>query len=193
MIHQLKVDVSVLDVEVKVNPVPSWAVIDTLPGVPPVVALEKNTFAVALQAVVATVTAPAVIAAEVPTDAFAPVAITILFPAVPKTTFPLVAVIAPRVAVRVVVAVTEPGAVIAEGSERVIVDPEPVEVIWLAVPSTLIFPAVGDKAPPDPPVKVTTPPDVPEPAAIHVALPEAFDPKYQREGVDLLTHTWLKT
>lgn len=166
---------------------------ETLPGVPPVVALEKNTFAVALQAVVATVTAPAVIAADVPTEALAPVAITILLPAVPKTTLPLVAVIAPNVAVTVVVAVIDPGAVIAEGNESVIVEPAPAEVIWLAVPKILMLPSVGLNAPPDPPVTVTTPPVAPEPAAIQEADPDVLAPKNQRDGVDLLTHTWLKT
>lgn len=60
----------------------------------------------------------------------------ILFPAVPKTRLPLVAVIAPAVAVNVVVAVTEPGAVIAEGRERVTTFATVLAVIWLAVPFT---------------------------------------------------------
>lgn len=127
---------------------------------------------------------------------------TILFPAVPKTRLPLVAVISPNVAVNVVPAVTdpavaamlpvvavipvpavivvvaardvvvvkEPGAVIADGNDQVRVLPEPVTVIWLAVPSVLILPAVGEIAPPESPVRVTTPPVAPEPSAIHVAV-----------------------
>jgi len=102
-------------------------------------------------------------------------------------------VIAPNVAVTVVVAVIDPGAVIAEGNESVIVDPDPVEVIWLAVPKILMLPSVGLKAPPDPPVTVTTPPVAPEPAAIQEADPDVLAPKNHIEGVDLLTHTWLKT
>lgn len=58
----------------------------------------------------ATVTAPGDpdIALDVPTEALAPVAITSLFPAVPKARLPLVAVMSPKVAVRVVPAVTDP-------------------------------------------------------------------------------------
>lgn len=54
---------------------------------------------------------------------------TILFPAAVRTKLPLVAVMAPRVAVRVVVAAIDPGAMKAAGVERVIVLPAPVEVI----------------------------------------------------------------
>jgi hypothetical protein len=73
------------------------------------------------------------------------------------------------VAAKLVVVVKEPGAVIAEGREKVIVLPEPVEVIWLAVPKMFILPAVGLRAPPLPPVKVTIAPVVPEPRAIQVS------------------------
>ncbi len=75
-------------------------------------------------------------------------------PVVDATKFPFVVVIAPRVAVNVVVAVREPGAVIAAGKLKVMVLPEPVDVIWFAVPKRLKLPAVGLSAPPDPPVKV---------------------------------------
>jgi hypothetical protein len=70
--------------------------------------------AVALDAVVATVTAPGVplIVPEVPTDALAPVAMIILFPAVARERFPLVAVMFPRVAVRLVAEVMEPAVVV---------------------------------------------------------------------------------
>jgi hypothetical protein len=141
----------------------------------------------------------------------------ILLPAVPKTKLPLVAVIAPSVAVTVVPAVTEvpaetepaeaamlprvavmfpaettafpvvtvrpvpavsvvvvvkePGVVIALGKLNVIVLPEPVDVIWLAVPNRFMFPAVGLSAPPDPPVKVTIAPVVPEPNEIQLPEP----------------------
>lgn len=109
MIHQLNVLVS-FPVEVKVKPVPSCAVIDTWPGVPPVVFLAKKIRAVELQAVVATVTAPGVpdMTPEVPAEAFEPVGTMILLPAVPMTRLPFVAVIAPDVAVIVVPAVTLP-------------------------------------------------------------------------------------
>lgn len=126
---------------------------------------------------VATVTAPAVIAAEVPTDALAPVAMTNLFPAVFSTTFPFVAVMLPNVdvilvpAIIAVVAVTDPGATIADGKDKVIVLPDPVEVIWLAVPRIFMFPPVGLNAPPEPPVNVTTPPDAPEPKEIQLPVP----------------------
>ena len=66
----------------------------------------------AVTEVLATVTDPAVIAALVPTVALDPVAMEILFPAVPKTKFPFVAVMAPKVAVTVVVATRAVPAVI---------------------------------------------------------------------------------
>ncbi len=61
-------------------------------------------------AVVATTIAPGVpdIFPDVPTEALDPVAMTILFPAVPRTTFPFVAVMLPRVAVMLVPALTAP-------------------------------------------------------------------------------------
>ena len=89
---------------------------DKLPSVPPATALVKNILELAVTAVVATVTVPVDKAPDVPTDAFVPVAIDNLFPAVPKTKFPLVAVILPSVAVKVVVEVTDPGAVIELGN-----------------------------------------------------------------------------
>ena len=108
MIHQLNVLVS-LPVEVRVKPVPSCAVMDTSPGVPPVTLRQKKISAVPEHAVVATVTAPGVpaITPEVPAEALAPVGTIILLPAVPIARLPLVAVIAPKVAVSVVPAVME--------------------------------------------------------------------------------------
>jgi hypothetical protein len=175
----------------------------------------------AVTAVVATTIVPA-IKATVPAELAPAVALlptlvyTSLFPAVPFTMLPLVAVMLPKVAVMLVPAVTEvpadneprvaeilpaeatmlpvvevipvpavivvvaasvvvvvkePGAVIAAGREKVIVLPEPVEVIWLAVPSKFILPAVGLKAPPEPPVNVTIAPVVPEPKEIQLPEP----------------------
>jgi hypothetical protein len=77
-----------------------------------------------------------------------------LLPAVPKTKLPLVAVIAPDVAVSVVVAVIEPGAVNDEGIDKVRVEAAPVEVIWLFVPKMLKLPVVGLSDPPESPVSV---------------------------------------
>jgi hypothetical protein len=91
-------------------------------------------------------------------------------PAALETKLPLVAVISPRVAVNVVVAVTEPGAVRAAGSDHVIVLPEPVVVIWFAVPARVMLPALGAIAPPEPPVRVATVP-VERPICSHVTLP----------------------
>ncbi len=85
---------------------------------------------------------------------------------------------------KVVVVVKEPGAVIAAGKENVIVLPDPVEVIWLAVPRRFMFPAVGLSAPPDPPVRVTMAPVVPEPKEIQ--LPEPGHIK--AVAADLLSH-----
>lgn len=70
--------------------------------------------------------------------------------AVEATKSPLVAVILPEVAVTVVVAVTDPGAVIAEGRDSVRVDPEAAVVIWFAVPATVITPALGSALPVSP-------------------------------------------
>lgn len=110
MMSQLTVDESVLLLEVitKWTPAliePSGA--DKVPGVPPRVFAVKKMMDDAVTAVVEMVIVPSVIAALVPIEAFEPVAIASLFPAVPKTRFPLVAVIAPRVAVIVVPAVIE--------------------------------------------------------------------------------------
>jgi hypothetical protein len=136
---------------------------ESCPRVPPVVFLETNIKELEVTAVVATVTVPGVPerAAEVPADALDPVAIVILFPAVDKARLPFVAVMFPKVAVKLVVAATDPGAIKADGVDRVKVDPEPVEVIWEAVPKILIFPAVGETAP-LPPVIVCIDPDDPE-------------------------------
>lgn len=97
------------EVEVRVNPLVDWAVIDTSPVVPPVVALLYTMTLEAVQAVVDTDTVPEpLIAADTPQEAFEPTAIASLLPAVPRTKFPFEAVTAPNVAVRVVLAVREP-------------------------------------------------------------------------------------
>ena len=64
-------------------------------------------------------------------------------PAAEDTKLPLVAVISPKVAVMVVVAVTEPGAVRALARAKVIWFVPPTDVIWFAVPLRLIVPPVG--------------------------------------------------
>lgn len=130
MINQLNVDVS-LPVEVNVKPEVLCAVIETCPGVPPVVALLNRMIEEAVQAVVATAIVPGVpaIAAETPTEALDPAVITSLLPAVPRTKFPFVAVILPNVAVSVVVAATEPGATTEAGRLKVTGPVEGVAVI----------------------------------------------------------------
>ncbi len=131
--------------EVRVKPAVLCAVIETCPGVPPVVALLNKIIEDAVQAVVATVTAPGDpdMAPEIPVDALDPVVIFSLLPAVPRTKLPLAAVIFPSVAVilvpavtlvvatravpavtvvpeaKDVVAVKDPGVVIAEGMDTV--------------------------------------------------------------------------
>ena len=109
---------------------------------------------------VATVAVPATNVTE--PNALAPAAVVvptlvlrILLPAVPKTKLPLVAVIAPAVAVNVVVAAIDPGAINAAGVERVIVAPDPVVVTWLAVPNILMLLATGVNAPPLDAVRVS--------------------------------------
>jgi hypothetical protein len=72
------------------------------------------------------------------------------------------------VAERDVVAVREPGVVIAAGRERVTVAPEAAVVIWLAVPAILMLPPEG-VAVPESPVKVATAPE-PPPVVTHVAV-----------------------
>jgi|HubBroStandDraft_1064217.scaffolds.fasta_scaffold398377_2 hypothetical protein len=111
MINQLTVDVSVEleDVITKLVPAVMLATgADKVPGVPPKVFAVSKMIELAVTAVVLIVIVPAVIAAEVPMEAFDPVAIASLFPAVPNTKFPFVAVIAPEVAVKVVEAVKLP-------------------------------------------------------------------------------------
>lgn len=71
-----------------------------------------------------------------------------LFPAAVKTKLPFVAVMFPRVAVRVVALAMLPGAINVAGIDQVMVDPDPVVVIWFAVPSSFMFPAEGLIAPP---------------------------------------------
>ena len=114
------------------------------------VALLNNMMLDAVQAVVDTVTAPGLpdIAPDTPQEAFAPVAIESLFPAVPRTRLPLLAVMFPKVAVipvpavtvvvaaKEVVVVKEPGAAIAEGREIVATPAAVVTVTWFVVPRT---------------------------------------------------------
>lgn len=133
-------------VDVKVKEPALCALIDTCPGVPPVVARLNKMMLEVVQALVVTVTAPGVplIAAVVPTESLAAVVawMTNLFPALPNTKFPFVAVIAPDVAVNVVVAAMLPGAMNVEGIDRVTAPAEVLAVIWLAVPATdTILPA----------------------------------------------------
>jgi hypothetical protein len=151
MINQLNVEVS-FPVEVRVNPDVPCAVMETCPGVPPVVALLNKITLEAVQAVVETVTAPGVplMADETPQEAFDPVAIESLFPAVPKTRFPLVAVMLPNVAVRVVPAVIDvpddmlvPAAKVVPEAKVVVVVREPGAVMALgrdivATPETVL-------------------------------------------------------
>jgi hypothetical protein len=103
----------------------------------------------AVTAVVATVAVP-LVRVTVPNE-LAPAAVpeptlvlTILFPAVPRTRLPLVAVIAPEVAV------IEPGATNELGTLNVTVDPEAAVVISFAVPAILILPAAGVAVPVSP-------------------------------------------
>lgn len=136
MINQLNVEVS-FPVDVRVNPDVLCAVIETCPGVPPVVALLNKITLEAVQAVVETVTAPGVplMALETPQEALEPVVIESLFPAVPRTKFPFVAVILPRVAVMLVPALTAPA---------VATILPVVEVI--PVPAVTVVPAVTEPA-----------------------------------------------
>ena len=151
----MKVEVS-FPVDVSTNEPADCVVIDTCPGVPPVVALENKMVLEVVQAAVVTVIAPGVpdIFPDTPTESLVAVVewITSLFPAAPKTRLPLVAVTFPAVTVnpvpivavvvtarddpavmvvpdaRVVVVVKEPGAVIAAGRDRVVV-PADVEAV----------------------------------------------------------------
>ena len=76
--------------------------------------------------------------------------------ALPKvlTLEPVVARVVAPAEVRVVVAWTDPGAINVLGIEKVMVDPEPIDVISFAVPSRLMLLAEGLIAPPEPPVRV---------------------------------------
>ena len=97
-------------VESRVKDPEDWALIETFPGVPPVAALLNRMILEAVTAVEFTVIDPGVplIFPVTPREALDPVVIESLLPAVPRTRFPLVAVMAPRVAVMVVAAVREP-------------------------------------------------------------------------------------
>lgn len=111
MINQFTVDVSAALDELMTKEVPATIEAvgaDKTPCVPPGVLAERKILDEAVTAVVETVTVPAVMATEVPIEAFAPVAIESLLPAVPSTTLPFVAVILPKVAVIDVPALTAP-------------------------------------------------------------------------------------
>jgi len=95
-----------------------------------------------LHAVVATVTTPGVpaITPEVPTEALEPVAITILFPAVASDKLPFVAVIFPSVAVKVVVAVSDPVTAVFPVALPILVAPvPPVPIVVIAAPEILML------------------------------------------------------
>jgi hypothetical protein len=112
-IHQLTVEVSAAFEELITKEVPAKidAVgADKMPCVPPTVFVVSCILDEAVTAVVLIVIDPAVIAAEVPIEALVPTGITSLFPRVPRTRFPFVAVIAPVVAVTPVPPVTVPDA-----------------------------------------------------------------------------------
>src|ERR1041385_1220682 len=110
---------------------------DNTPCVPPAVAAERKIFDDAVTAVVLIVIAPAVIAAEVPIEALDPVAMESLFPAVPKTKSPFVAVIAPKVAVKVVVVVNEPVTAVLPVALPILTAPvPPVPIVVTPAPVT---------------------------------------------------------
>ena len=130
MLVSLLVDVSVADPAL-------LAVIDNIPGVPPVVALLYKITLEAVMALEVIVTAPGVpdMTPVVPTESLAAVVawITNLFPADPKTRFPFVAVIAPSVAVSVVAAVTDPALAVIFPAD-----------VTSPVPAVTVPPNVGD-------------------------------------------------
>jgi len=203
------VDQALITNEVEAVIVPTERIPSAAAPVAPTLMRVKTMMEFAVTAVVATVAVPPT-KVTLPKE-FAPALVVeatlvlmILFPAVPKTKFPFVAVIFPRVAVmlvpaltapavadilpvvavtpvppvtvvvaaRDVVVVKEPGAVIAEGRERVTVWEAAAVVIWFAVPEILIVPAEGVAVPvspvrpvrpaEEPPIRnqVSTPPDL---------------------------------
>jgi hypothetical protein len=118
---------------------------DNIPGVPPGVFAVRNILEEAVTAVVLMVTDPAVMATDVPTEALDPVAIESLLPAVPNTKFPFVAVIAPKVAVRVVEAVRDPVTSVFPVAFPMLVAPvPPVPIVVVAEP--LVFIVVAPTA-----------------------------------------------
>lgn len=141
-------------VDRRVNDPDDCAEIETCPGVPPVVALEKRMMLEAVHAVVLVAIVPGVpdMASVTPTEALDPAAIESLLPAVPNTRFPFVAVIAPKVAVRVVVAVRDPVTAVFPVALPILVAPVPPvpievtpapEVLMLLVPVAVIPPVVA--------------------------------------------------
>lgn len=153
-----------------------------------------------------TVSAPLVV--SVPVTAVFPVALPILTAPVPPVPIEVVAApvvlmvvvpviaappavtVSPVAAVIVVVEAIEPGAMKALGIDHVKVLPEPVTVIWLAVPFVLILPPVGPMAPPVSPVNVATSP-VPavseivsvDPDPVTEMTPEPTILRFPAEGV----------
>ena len=98
--------------------------------------------------------------------------ITSLFPTWLITKFPFVAVMLPVVAVNPVAAVTVPPNEGDEGTAKVIVLPDPVVVIWFAVPASVILFALGLIAPPLPPVRVlSAPPSLSNSVQVGVVTP----------------------
>jgi hypothetical protein len=108
------------------------------------VALENKITLEAVQAVVETAITPGVplILPETPTEAFEPAVIRSLFPAVPRTRLPLVAVMAPRVAVRLVPAVI---AALDPTAPVRVMPPDPALMVTDVVP--VVFPNVFTLAP----------------------------------------------
>jgi hypothetical protein len=138
----LTVDVSVLldeTISKEVPPTIEAVGAERVPGVPARVFDVRKIFDEAVTAVVDIVIAPAVIATDVPIDALAPVAILILLPAVPKTRLPLVAVMAPAVAVSVVDAVNEPVTAVFPVALPMLTAPvPPVPIVVTAAPLVLM-------------------------------------------------------
>lgn len=120
------------------NEPPACAVIETCPGVPPVVFRLKRMTLDAVHAEVVTVTAPGVpdMLPDTPTLSLAAVVAWILslFPAADRFRLPFVAVISPRVAVRVVPAVTDP----AVAAMLPVVDVMPVPAVIVVVAARVV-------------------------------------------------------
>ena len=93
-------------------------------------------------------------------------------PAADATKFPVVAVMLPVVAVKPVAEVVVPANDGEDGTEKVIVLPDPVVVIWFAVPASVMLFAEGLIAPPVPPVSVLrAPPSLSRRVHVGVVMP----------------------